>query len=90
MEKNSTVSDLVINYNPLRSEDAAAFASMLKRNQYLKILRLWLYSGSEDALELIESLKHNTTLKELGLSYECKPPSFSSLDKALQDRVTFV
>ena len=89
MEKNSTVSDLVMNYNPLGSEDAAAFASMLKRNQCLKILKLWLYDGSENALELIESLKHNTTLQELGLSYECEPPSFSTLDQTLQDRVTF-
>ena len=45
--------------------------------------------GVGGALELIESLKHNTTLEVLVLSKECKPPSFSTLDKTLQHRVTF-
>ena len=71
-------------------EGAIAFASMLKKNQSLKTLDLKDYRvGVEGALELIESLKHNTTLEKLRLSDKCKPSSFSTLDKELQDRVTF-
>ena len=63
---------------------------MLKKNQCLKKLNLCGDSvGVEGALELIESLKHNTTLEKLWLSKKCEPPSFSTLDKTLQDRVTF-
>ena len=94
LEKNSTVREFNISHNPIGSEGAVAFASMLKKNQCLETLMicgddLGNVIGVEDALELIESLKHNTTLEELGLSYECETPSFSTLDKALQDRVTF-
>ena len=90
MENNSTVRDFDISYNPIGSEGAVTFASMLKKNQCLKKLHLKDDSvGVERALELIESLKHNTTLEELELSEKCKPPSFSTLDKMLQDRVTF-
>ena len=77
--------------NPIGSEGAVAFASMLKKNQSLKTLDLYDVSvGVDSALELIESLKHNTTLEELVLSEKCKPPSFSTLEKALQDRVKFL
>ena len=90
MERNSTLRCLEITGNPIGSESAVAFASMLKKNQYLKILDLCDDSvGVEGTLELIESLKHNTTLKELMLPGKFKPPSFSTLDKTLQDRVTF-
>ena len=76
--------------NLIGSEGAVAFASMLKKNQSLKKLDLCDGSvGVEGALELIESLKHNTTLEELWLSKKCKPPSFSTLDKTLQDRVKY-
>ena len=76
--------------NPIGSEGAFAFASMLKKNQCLKTLHLKDGSvGVEGALELIESLKHNTTLEKLVLSVKCKPPSFFTVDKTLQDRVTF-
>ena len=72
-------------------EGAVAFASMLKKNKCLKTLDLYDYSfGVEGTLELIESLKHNTTLEKLELSEECKPPSFSTLDKTLQDCVKFM
>ena len=37
-------------------------------------------SGVEGALELIESLKHNTTLEKLKLSMKSIPSSFSTLD----------
>ena len=90
LEKNSTVREFDISDNPIGSEGAVAFATMLKKNQSLKKLGLYDDSvGVEGALELIESLKHNTTLEELELSKKCKPPSFSTLDKMLQDRVTF-
>ena len=90
MEKNSTVREFNIGDNQFRSEGAVAFASMLKKNQCLKKLDLRDGSvGVEGALELIESLKHITTLEELELSKKCKPPSFFTLDKTLQDRVTF-
>ena len=76
--------------NLIGSEGAVAFASMLKKNQCLKKLDLRDDSvGVESALELIESLKHNTTLKKLMLSPQCRPPSFSTLDKTLKDRVRF-
>ena len=91
MEKNSTVREVDISDNPIGSEGAVALASMLKKNQCLKILNLRDESvGVEGALELIESLKHNTTLEKLRLSKKCRPPSFSTLDKTLQDRVNFV
>ena len=91
LEKNSTVREFTINLNTIGSEGAVAFASMLKKNKFLKTLILNSdYSvGVEGALKLIESLKHNTTLEELKLSEICKPPSFCTLDKTLQDRVTF-
>ena len=90
MERNSTLRCLEITGNPIGSERAVAFASMLKKNQCLKTLDLCEDSvGVEGTLELIESLKHNTTLEELMLPGKFKPPSFSTLDKTLQDRVTF-
>ena len=90
MERNSTLREFNIDNNPIGSEGAVAFASMLKKNQCLR--KLWLNHSSvgvEGALVLIGSLKHNTTLEKLKLSEKCKPPSFSTLDKTLQDRVTF-
>ena len=88
LEMNSTVREFDISYNLIGSEGAVAFASMLKKNQCLKSLHLIDDSvGVEDALELIESLKHNTTLEKLWLAR--KPPSFSTLDKTLQDRIKF-
>ena len=76
--------------NPIGSEGAVAFASMLKKNQCLKTLNLHDDSvGVEGALELIESLKHNTTLGKLRLSPRCIPLSFPTLDKTLQDRIEF-
>ena len=74
----------------IQGEGAVAFANMVKKNQCLKML--WLYDNSvgvEGTLELIESLKHNTTLETLMLSGKCKPHSFSTLDKTLQDRIKF-
>ena len=89
-EKNSTVSVFDISHNPIGTEGAVAFASMLKKNQSLKTLYLSDHSvGVEGALELIESLKHNTTLEKLWLSKKCKPRSFATLDKTLQNRVKF-
>ena len=89
MEKNSTVRELCI-CSSIGSEGIVAFACMLNKNQCLKRLELNDDSvGVEGALELIESLKHNTTLEKLELSEKCKPPSFSTLDKTLQDRVRF-
>ena len=92
LEENTTTQlhTLYLSDNPIGSDGAAAFASMLKKNQCLK--RLYISDdsvGVEGALELIESLKHNATLEELRLSQKYKPPSFYTLDKALQDRITF-
>ena len=90
MENNSTVREFDISFNPVGSEGAVAFASMLKKNQSLRKLELDDDSvGVEGALELIESLKHNTALERLKLSNKCRPSSFLTLDKTLQNRVTF-
>ena len=63
---------------------------MLEKNQCLKTLDLSDDSvGVEGALELIESLKHNTTLEKLMLSKKSEPPSFSALNETLQDHTTF-
>ena len=87
-ENTATQLQILILYgNPIGSEGAVAFANVLKKNQSLKTLGLYDSVGIEDALELIESLKHNTTLEKLVLSLQCIPPSFSTLDKTLQDRV---
>ena len=93
LEENTTtqLDTLDLTHNQIGSESAVAFAEVLKKNQCLKSLNLNDDSvGVEGALELIESLKHNTTLEKLVLSEKCKPPSFSTLDKTLQDRVTFI
>ena len=92
LEENTTTNLLVmvLSYNSIGSEGAHAFAGMLNRNQSLKRLRLDDASiGVEGALGLIESLRHNATLEKLVLSKKCKPHSFSTLDKELQDRVKF-
>ena len=88
METNSSVRKLTISYSSIGSEGAVAFASILKENRCLKTLDL-CDVGVEGALKLIESLKHNTTLEKLVLSEKCKPPSFSTLDKTLQGRLSF-
>ena len=92
LEENTTtqLQTLILWGNQIGSEGAVTFASMLKKNQCLKTIDLSDDSvGVDGALKLIESLKHNTTLEELVLSPKCKPPSFSTLDNTLQDRVTF-
>ena len=88
---NKSLANLNMNCCSIQGESAVVFANMLKKNQCLKTLHFIGHSvGVEGAIELIESLKHNTTLKELMLSEKCKPPSFSTLDKTLQDRVMFL
>ena len=90
LAKNKSLTDLNMRGCSIRGEGATAFASMLKKNQCLETLYLNDSSvGVEGAIELIESLKHNTTLEKLELSAKCKPPSFSTLDKTLQDRIKF-
>ena len=92
LEENTTTQLQTLNLwgNPIGLEGAVAFASMLKKNQCLKTLYLRDDSvGVDGVLELIESLKHNTTLEKLVLLVKCIPPSFSTLDKTLQDRVIF-
>ena len=92
LEENTTteLQTLWLGGNPIGSKGAVAFASMLKKNQCLKTLNpIDDNVGVEGALELIESLKHNTTLEKLWLSKKCKPPLFSTLDKILQHRVKF-
>ena len=101
LEESTTtqLQTLELTYNPIGSEGAAAFACMLKRNQCLKKLDLFCVSlNVEDAIELVEIVKHNTTLEELRL-YEknwdhrtryvtdCMPPSLATLAKPLQGRV---
>ena len=88
---NKSLAKLNMNFCSIQGEGAVAFASMLKKNQCLKTLDLWDNDsvGVEGALELIESLKHNTTLEELKLSPQCIPPSFSTLDETVQDRIKF-
>ena len=87
---NKSLAQFHMGHCDIQKQGAVTFASMLKKNECLKTLELKDGSvGVEGALELIESLKHNTTLEELNLSEKCKPPSFSTLDKTLQNRVTF-
>ena len=92
LEENTTtqLQTLRLWDNPIGSEGAVAFASMLKKNQCLK--KLWLFDdsvGVEGSLELIDSLKDNKTLEKLKLSEKCEPLLFSTLDKTLQDRINF-
>ena len=93
LEMTSTLNEFYIGHNRIGSESAVAFASMLKKNQCLKTLDFHECVGIEDALELIESLKHNATLEKLVISPQCefKPSSslFYTLVKVLQDSVTF-
>ena len=87
---NKSLTELDLDRCSIGGEGALAFSSMLKRNQFLK--RVWFKDGSvgvEGALKLIESLQQNTTLEKLWLSFKCKPPSFSTFDTALQERVGF-
>ena len=92
---NKRLAELNMGGCSIQGEGAVAFAGMLKKNQCLKkgLKTLDLCDDEsvsvEGALQLIESLKHNTTLEKLELSKKCEPPSFSTLDKTLQDRVTF-
>ena len=89
---NESLTKLYMDECSIGREGALAFASMLKRNQCLIMKTLWLYDdsvGVEGALNLIESLQQNTTLENLVLSDECKPPSFSTCDSALQGRLGF-
>ena len=87
---NKSLTKLNMSRCSIQGEGAVAFASMLKTNQCLKTLGLFGDDSVdvEGALQLIESLKHNTTLEKLTLSEKCKPP-FPTLDKTLQDRVKF-
>ena len=90
LEENTTtqLQTLYLWRNPIGSEGAVAFAGMLEKNQSLKKLGLSDDSvGVEGALELIESLKHNTTLETLVLLLQCEPSSFPTLDQTLQHRV---
>jgi len=87
---NKSLTSLNMDHCSIKGEGALALAKMLKKNQCLKLLLLTDGSvGAEGALILIESLQWNTTLVELHLSDECKPPSFPTLDAALQKRVKF-
>ena len=87
---NASLEKLDMSYTTLRSDHEAAFASMLKRNPFIKTLVLRFCSVScESTLTLIESLKHNTTLEKLWLSPEYVPSSFHTLHKELQNRVIF-
>ena len=87
---NKSLTELDLDGCSIEVEGALAFASMLKRNQCLKTLRLKDDSvGVECALNLIESLQQNTTLEKLYLLLKCEPPSFSTCDTALQERVKF-
>lgn len=91
MESNATMREFDVSGNPVGSVGAESFATMLKKNKCLK--KLVFVDGSvgvEGALELIESMKHNTTLEKLRLSYKCKPHAFFELDKVLKDRVMFL
>ena len=93
LERNFTVSDLDISGNPVELKGAIAIAFMLKRNQCLKTLEIIDIDdnvGVEGALEMIESMKCNTTLEKLVLSKKCEPSSFSTLCEPLQNRVEFV
>ena len=88
---NESLNKLHMNVCSIEGEGAHAFSSMLKRNRSLKML--WLSDdsiGVQAALTLIKSLQQNTTLEELWLSCKCKPPSFSTLDTALQKCVKFL
>ena len=89
LEENTTTQLHILDLrgNTIGPEGAVAFASMLKKNQSLK--RLYLSDDSVGASELIESLKHNTTLEKLQLSPECRPLSYSTLDLTVQRRIRF-
>ena len=87
---NESLATLYMDGCSIEGEGAFAISRLLKRNQCLKMLDIRDDSvGVEGALNLLESLKQNTTLVKVVLSNKCKPPSFSTVDTALQQRVVF-
>ena len=90
LSHNTSLEKLDVSNSFFSSENMLHLASVLRENTRLKDLDILQCNiGVEGALELIESLKHNTTLKKLKLSKKCKPPSFSTLDITLQERIQF-
>ena len=89
LEENTTynLQTVLLSGNQIGSEGAVAFASMLKKNQCLDLCNDDSV-GVVGALELIESLKHNTTLEELVLHGNSNHPHFLTY-KTMQDRVEF-
>ena len=84
--KNNTLQELWLSGNLIEVKGATALAEMLLKNNSLKVLHLHLDHsiGEEGTLKLIESLRHNTTMKELWLNGKYK--SFFEVDS----RVTFL
>ena len=65
---NDTLQELGLSGNPVGLEGATAFAEMLLKNKSLKMLSIRDdFIGEKDTQKLIDSLAHNTTMKELKL-----------------------
>lgn len=87
---NQSLTELVINSCNIEEEGALAFSRVLNRSQWLKSLSLRDDSvGVEGALDLIQSLQENMSVAKLWLSPRCVPPSFSTLDTAVKERLQF-
>ena len=68
--KNSTLKDLNLNHNPIGLEGASSMSDMLQHNTSLEILHLRDDSIGEEGVgvhKLIDTLKHNQTLRILEL-----------------------
>ena len=73
---NSTLQKLWLEGNSIEAVAAAEFAEMLHQNKSLKELNLQRrhnFISKEGTQKLIDSLKHNTSLEKLYISWRCKP-----------------
>ena len=83
---NDALKELHLSFNPIGVKGATAFAEMLLENTSLKVLILRTCDdsiGEEGTRRLINSLIHNTTIKELSL-----PEKYSRQIDSRVDRLT--
>ena len=86
MSGSSKLTVLELNGNPIQETGACALAGMLSSNSSLKTLDLTacVSMGAGGATKLIDSLKHNSTLKTL-----CLPEKYKGSTSGFQERITW-
>ena len=90
LSENSTLKDLIMDGNPIEDSGANSLAEMLKTNTSLESLWINETVGKQGLYQIIESLQHNSTLKELilNLSDTYKVHTIHhELEKGVQNRV---